>query len=114
MLTPPLAAKYEQDRPEAREIAMYLLYFPFKGIDQFYGIGGFLCHSEIFQQIVNIFVECYEALGVNVIAGLDAREFVLGPPIALAMKKPFVMMRKKGKMPNTIKSMIKSVKYRPL
>ena len=39
-----------------------------------------------------------------VIAGLDARGFILGPPIALAMKKPFVMMRKGGKMPNTIKS----------
>ena len=35
---------------------------------------------------------------------MDARGFVLGPPIALAMKKPFVMMRKKGKMPNTINS----------
>ena len=38
------------------------------------------------------------------IAGLDARGFVLGPPIALALKKPFVMMRKQGKMPNTISS----------
>ena len=45
-------------------------------------------------------VERYEAIGVDVIAGLDARGFILGPPIALAMKKPFVMMRKGGKMPN--------------
>lgn len=35
---------------------------------------------------------------------LDARGFVLGPPIALALDKPFVMMRKQGKMPNTITS----------
>jgi len=35
---------------------------------------------------------------------LDARGFILGPPIALALKKPFVMMRKKGKMPNTVAS----------
>jgi len=35
---------------------------------------------------------------------LDARGFVLGPPIALALKKPFIMMRKKGKMPNCIES----------
>ena len=33
---------------------------------------------------------------------LDARGFVLGPPIALALQKPFVMVRKKGKMPNTV------------
>lgn len=35
---------------------------------------------------------------------LDARGFVLGPPIALALKKPFVMMRKKGKMPNSVQA----------
>jgi adenine phosphoribosyltransferase len=38
------------------------------------------------------------------VAGLDARGFVLGPPISLALKKPFIMMRKKGKMPNTVSS----------
>lgn len=35
---------------------------------------------------------------------LDARGFVLGPPIALALGKPFIMMRKKGKMPNSVSS----------
>ena len=35
---------------------------------------------------------------------LDARGFILGPPIALALEKPFIMMRKKGKMPNSISS----------
>jgi adenine phosphoribosyltransferase len=81
-----------------------LYYFVLKGIDRFYDIGGFLCEPEIFQKIVDIFVERYETIGVDIIAGLDARGFVLGPPIALAMKKPFIMMRKEGKMPNTIKS----------
>jgi adenine phosphoribosyltransferase len=33
---------------------------------------------------------------------LDARGFVLGPPIALQLQKPFIMMRKQGKMPNAI------------
>lgn len=37
-------------------------------------------------------------------SSLDARGFILGPPIALALKKPFIMMRKKGKMPNSISS----------
>ena len=27
---------------------------------------------------------------------------MLGPPIALALKKPFIMIRKKGKLPNAI------------
>lgn len=42
---------------------------------------------------------------------LDARGFILGPPIALALKKPFVMMRKKGKMPNTISSSEYKMEY---
>lgn len=37
-----------------------------------------------------------------ILISLDARGFVLGPPIALALQKPFIMMRKKGKMPNTL------------
>jgi adenine phosphoribosyltransferase len=96
--------KYAQDGPEAKEIAQYLPYFPFKGIPRFYDIGGFLYEPKVFQQIVEIFTQRYIALEIDVICGLDARGFVLGPPIALAMKKPFVMMRKAGKMPNTITS----------
>jgi adenine phosphoribosyltransferase len=95
---------YEQDGPEAREIARYLPFYPFKGIPRFYDIGGFLYEPAVFQKIVNIFVARYSesAHSIDVIGGLDARGFVLGPPIALALQKPFFMIRKRGKMPNTI------------
>jgi adenine phosphoribosyltransferase len=43
-----------------------------------------------------------EGLKIDAVAGMDARGFILGPPIALAIKKPFIMIRKKGKMPNTV------------
>jgi len=95
---------YEQDGDEARQIAQYLPYFPFKGIPRFYDIGGFLEKPEVFQQIVDIFVDRYREIGIDSVAGLDARGFILGPPIALALKKPFIMMRKAGKMPNSIHS----------
>jgi len=93
---------YEQDGPEALEISQYLPYFPFKGIPRFYDIGDFLANPEIFQKIVDIFATRYADIGIDSVAGLDARGFILGPPIALALKKPFIMMRKEGKMPNTI------------
>lgn len=99
-----VSSKYQQDGPEAKEIAHYLPYFPFKGIPRFYDIGGFLYEPQVFQNIVDIFADRYREIGVDVIAGLDARGFILGPPIALALKKPFIMMRKKGKMPNSITS----------
>ena len=60
---------YEQDGIEAREIAQYIPYFPFKGIDRFYDIGGFLYVPHIFEKIVNIFVKRYETLNIDVIAG---------------------------------------------
>ncbi len=96
--------KYTQDGPEAREIAQVIPYFPFKGIPRFYDIGGFLSKPEVFQRIVDIFTERYKVLEIDAVAGMDARGFVLGPPIALALKKPFVMIRKKGKMPNCVES----------
>jgi len=69
---------YQQDGPEAREIAQYLPYFPFKGIPRFYDIGGFLAEPEIFQKIVDIFVSRYSDIGIDSVAGLDARGFILG------------------------------------
>lgn len=98
------AHAYAQDGPEAREIAKVIPYFPFKGIPRFYDIGGFLSKPLVFQRIVDIFAARYKDIGIDSVAGLDARGFVLGPPIALALGKPFVMIRKKGKMPNCIES----------
>ena len=60
---------YETDGPEAREIAQYLPYFPFKGIPRFYDIGGFLAEPEIFQKIVDIFVSRYDDIGIDSVAG---------------------------------------------
>jgi hypothetical protein len=60
---------YEQDGDEARQIAKYLPYFPFKGIPRFYDIGGFLEKPDVFQQIVDIFVSRYREIGIDSIAG---------------------------------------------
>ena len=57
---------YETDGPEAKEIAQYLPYFPFKGIPRFYDIGGFLANPEIFQKIVDIFVSRYDDIGIEI------------------------------------------------
>jgi adenine phosphoribosyltransferase len=37
---------------------------------------------------------------IDFIAGLDARGFVIGTPLSLALNIPFVMVRKEGKLPN--------------
>ncbi|EJK68416.1 hypothetical protein THAOC_10407 [Thalassiosira oceanica] len=78
-----IMSRHEQDGEEARQIAQYLPYFPFKGvfsIPRFYDIGGFLAEPEVFQRIVDIFVARYAEIGIDSVAGLDARGFILDRP----------------------------------
>jgi adenine phosphoribosyltransferase len=68
-MAPSASDKYTQDGEEAKEIAKYLPYFPFKGIPRFYDIGGFLYNPDVFQKIVDIFADRYNDIGIDLIAG---------------------------------------------
>jgi len=63
-------------------------------------------NAEAFQATVDIFVDRYRAQPAatrpTVVVGYDARGFVLGPPIALALGLPFVLLRKAGKNPGPL------------
>ena len=76
---------YTPDGPVAKRIASVTPYFPFKGIPKFYDIGGFLKDPEAFALVVEVLVERYKNENITSICGLDARGFVLGPPLALAL-----------------------------
>jgi adenine phosphoribosyltransferase len=58
-------------------------------------------HCILLQRCIDIFTRKYKDFSVDFIAGLDARGFIFGPPLALALKIPFVMIRKAGKLPNS-------------
>ncbi len=49
--------------------------------------------------------------GAEVIAGIDARGFLLGPALALRMKVPFVPIRKAGKLPRVTESCAYALEY---
>jgi adenine phosphoribosyltransferase len=105
------ADAYATDGPIAKEIAAVTPYYPYKGIPRFYDIGGFMKHPEVFQKVIDAYVARYAGMDIDSIGGFDARGFVLGPPIALALGKPFFMLRKPGKMPNAVSSSKYSVEY---
>jgi adenine phosphoribosyltransferase len=97
--------------PLARAIGAVTPYFPFHGMDRFYDIGGFLQEPEVYQRVVDAFAERYRGMNIDKIGSFDARGFVLGAPLALALKKPFFMLRKPGTMPNTVSSSDCSAAY---
>ncbi|KAL3927352.1 MAG: hypothetical protein SGPRY_002860 [Prymnesium sp.] len=101
---------FQQDGELARRIAAVIPFYPYKGLPRFYDIGGFIQRPEIFQEVIDVFASRYRGK-VDSIGGFDARGFVLGPPIALALKVPFFMLRKPGKMPNSISSGAYKVEY---
>ncbi len=72
--------------------------FPKPGII-FKDITPIFAHPELSRALIDHAVSLIEPLQVDVIVGLESRGFPLGFAIALAMNKPFVMIRKRGKLP---------------
>ena len=72
--------------------------FPKAGI-MFQDVSTLLLDPPAFQAAIDLFVERYASMDIQCVAGFEARGFVFGPPVALALKVPFVMLRKPGKLP---------------
>ena len=76
--------------------------WPAPGV-QFRDITPLLQDPEVFRVMVEVFVQRYSHpdLRPDVVAGLDARGFILGAVVAYALQVGFVPIRKKGKLPFT-------------
>lgn len=72
--------------------------FPEPGI-MFRDITSILDDADGLQLAINTLQKFLEGLDVDVIAGTESRGFIFGMPIAYNMHKPFVLIRKKGKLP---------------
>lgn len=72
--------------------------FPHAGI-QFKDVTTLLLEPKVFQYITDTFKERYASQNVDAIVGMDARGFIFGAALAYAMGLPFVLARKKGKLP---------------
>lgn len=72
--------------------------YPKEGI-MFRDITTLLKDPQGFQRTIQLFQEKYKNAPIDVIAGIEARGFILGAALAYAMGKGFVPIRKKGKLP---------------
>ncbi|CAJ1354670.1 unnamed protein product [Effrenium voratum] len=87
----------------AKAIADVVPYFPFKKLERFYDIQGLLEHPKLLNAMCAVFARRFRKLKVSKILGFEARGFLF-TPVAIKLGVPFVMLRKAGKMPNTISS----------
>ena len=74
--------------------------FPQPGI-LFKDITPVLQDPAAFQEVIDKFVEFASDRQPDVILGIESRGFLFGAPIALALGRPFVPIRKIGKLPFT-------------
>ena len=72
--------------------------FPEPGII-FRDITTVMQDSDGFKLAIDSMEDTIKDLDFDVIAGLESRGFMFGTPIAYNMGKPFVPIRKKGKLP---------------
>ncbi|KAK9097184.1 hypothetical protein Sjap_022681 [Stephania japonica] len=84
--------------------------FPKPGI-LFQDITTLLLDVKAFKDTIDLFVERYKDKDISVIAGIEARGFIFGPPIALAIGAKFVPIRKPKKLPGEVISEEYSLEY---
>lgn len=76
--------------------------WPAPGV-QFRDITPLLQDAKVFRVLIDAFVQRYRvpAMRPDVVAGLDARGFILGAVVAYELNVGFIPIRKKGKLPFT-------------
>ena len=84
--------------------------YPIEGI-LFRDVTSLLENSEAFALTVNLLAQQYKNLGVTKVVGTEARGFIFGAPLALALGVGFVPVRKPGKLPRETYSQAYQLEY---
>ncbi|MBP9996126.1 MAG: adenine phosphoribosyltransferase [Lachnospiraceae bacterium] len=72
--------------------------FPKPGI-MFRDVTSVIEDADGFKLAIDTMVDMIKDIDFDIVAGAEARGFVMGAPIAYLMGKPFTLVRKKGKLP---------------
>ena len=84
--------------------------FPKPGII-FRDVTSVLSDPEGLKMAIDKMSALLEGVEFNAIAGLESRGFIFGMPIAYNMHKPFIPIRKKGKLPRETASISYLLEY---
>ena len=71
--------------------------FPKPGI-QFKDISPIFLQPQLYEEVIKDFVE-FSRGKIDVVCGIESRGYLFGIAIAVALEVPFVLIRKKGKLP---------------
>ena len=72
--------------------------YPKKGI-LFRDITTLIKDEKAFGETINQIIEKSKKFNFNKIAAIESRGFVFASAVSFALKKPFIMLRKKNKLP---------------
>ena len=84
--------------------------FPKPGIN-FYDIQSLLKKPDVWQTIIEGLAFMIKEEKADIILGIESRGFLMGTPVAAALKLPFGMVRKKGKLPGEVVSQSYDLEY---
>ena len=84
--------------------------YPKKGI-LFRDITTLIKDENAFAETINQIVEKSKKLEFNKIAAIESRGFVFASAVSYILKKPFIMLRKKNKLPADVHSVDFELEY---
>ena len=84
--------------------------YPKKGI-LFRDITTLIKNEKAFEETVNQIIERSKKYKVHKIAAIESRGFVFASAVSYLLKKPFIMLRKKNKLPADVHSVDFELEY---
>ena len=84
--------------------------YPKKGI-LFRDITTLIKNEKAFEETVNQIIERSKKYKVDKIAAIESRGFVFASAVSYLLKKPFIMLRKKNKLPADVHSIDFELEY---
>ena len=84
--------------------------YPKKGI-LFRDITTLIKDEKAFEETINQIVERSKKFNFNKVAAIESRGFVFASAVSYILKKPFIMLRKKNKLPADVHSVDFELEY---